>query len=105
MNSLLIESEYFVHENCLLPKSLFVCILRVVEQEGIARGSKELQHLEQEEEHIVPKGAREEREACARGKDEGEEAREEEEPNRHASRPMPAAMPAGLPSKPAPRPA
>lgn len=52
VNSLLIESEYFVHENCLLPKSLFVCILRFVEQEGIARGSEELQHLEQEEQGV-----------------------------------------------------
>ena len=49
VNSLLIESEYFIHENCLLPKSLFVCILRFVEQEGIALGSEELQHLEQED--------------------------------------------------------
>ena len=52
VNSLLIESEYFVNENCLLPKSLFVCILRFVEEEGIARGSEELQHMEQEDQGV-----------------------------------------------------
>ena len=52
VNSLLIESEYFDKENCLLPKSLFVCILRFVGEEGIARGSEELQHLEQEDQGV-----------------------------------------------------
>ena len=59
----------------------------------------------QQEEHIVPKGAREEREACAKGKDEGKDAREEGEPNRHPGRHRPGGMPAAPPSKPAPRPA
>ena len=52
VNLLLIDSDYFINENCLLPKSLFVCILRFVGEEGIARGSEELQHLEQEDQGL-----------------------------------------------------
>ena len=62
MNLLLIESDYFVNENCLLPKSLCVCILRFMGEEGIARGSEELKQLEQDE-VIMHMDAREEREA------------------------------------------
>ena len=101
VNSLLVAFDVYDNENFILPKSMHLCMIRVIANTSIDGGLER----QQEVEHIVPKGAREEREACARGKDEGEEAREEEEPNRHASRPMPAAMPAGLPSKPAPRPA
>ena len=80
---------------------MHLCMIRVIANTSIDGGLEK----QQEVEHIVPKGAREERESCAREKDEGEDAREEEEPNRHASRPRPGATPAGLPSKPAPRPA
>ena len=62
VNLLLIESDYFVNENCLLPKSLCVCILRFMGEEGIARGSEELKQLEQDE-VIMHMDAREEREA------------------------------------------
>ena len=100
MNSLLVAFDVYDNKNFILPKSMHLCMIRVIANTSIEGGLER-----QQEEHIVPKGAREEREACARGKDEGEEAREEEGPNRHASRPRLAAMPAGLPSNPAPRPA
>ena len=50
-------------------------------------------------------GAREEQEACAKGKDEGKDARGEGEPNWHPGRHRPGGMPAASPSKPAPGPA
>jgi hypothetical protein len=59
VNLLLIESDYFVNENCLLPKSLCVCILRFMGEEGIARGSEELE----QDVMIMHMDAREEREA------------------------------------------
>ena len=72
MNLLLRESGYFINENCLLPKSLYVCIIRFVGEGGIARGSKELmQQGEQGLEQIQAKDAREEREAGIRGEGEG----------------------------------
>ena len=76
-------------------------MIRVIANTSINEGLEK----QQEVEHVVPKGVREEREACARGKDEGKDAREEGKPNRHPGRPMPGGMPAASPSKPAPRPA
>ncbi|XBH68608.1 hypothetical protein VPH35_096715 [Triticum aestivum] len=61
VNLLLIDSDYFINENCLLPKSLCVCILRFMREEGIARGNEELKQLEQDM-VIMHMDAREERE-------------------------------------------
>ena len=47
MNLLLIESDYFVNENCLLPKSLYVCMIRFEGETSIARGEEELQQDDQ----------------------------------------------------------
>ena len=88
------------NENFILPKSMHLCMIRV-----IANTSMDGELERQQEEHIVPKGAREEREACARGKDEGKDAGKEGKPNRHPGRPRPGSMPAVFPSEPAPRPA
>jgi len=74
---LLVESEYFVNENCLLPKSLYICILRFMGEEGIARGSEELQYMEQGVEHGAEEDAREEREASVKGKGGGHHANEQ----------------------------
>ena len=46
VNSLLIESDYFLNENGLLPKTLYICMIRFNGEEGIAQGRKEEQHLE-----------------------------------------------------------
>ena len=100
VNSLLVAFDVYDNENFILPKSMHLCMIRVIANTSIDGGLER-----QQEEHIVPKGAREEREACARGKDEGKDAREEGKPNRHPGRPMPGGMPAASPSKPAPRPA
>ena len=64
MNFILMESDYFTNENCLLPKSLHVCMIRFIGEEGVARGSEELQHKEQGV-LITEECAREEREAGA----------------------------------------
>ena len=80
---------------------MHLCMIRVIANTSIDGGLER----QQEVEHIVPKGAREEREACARGKDEGKDAGEEGKPNRHPGRPRPGSMPAVFPSEPAPRPA
>ena len=79
---------------------MHLCMIRVIANTSIDGGLEK----QQEVEHVVPKGAREEREACSRGKDEGKDAREEEEQNRHPGRPMPGAMPTALPNQPASRP-
>ena len=72
VNLLLKESDYFINENCLLPKSLYVCMIRFIGEDGIARGSKELlQQGEQGMEQIQAKDAREEREAGIRGEEGG----------------------------------
>ena len=63
VNLLLIESDYFANENCLLPKSLCVCLLRFIGEEGIAREKEELQIMEHGVEQEAVKDAREEREA------------------------------------------
>jgi hypothetical protein len=93
VNSLLVAFDVFDNENFILPKSMHLCMIRVIDNTSVDGGLEEHQGLE----HDVPNGAREEREACARGKDEGEDAREEEEPNRHASRPMQVALPVHTP--------
>ena len=67
MNLLLIESDYFVNENCLLPKSLCVCMIRFIGDGGIVRGSEELQRKDPDVTHMQ-EGAREEREAGAKAR-------------------------------------
>jgi hypothetical protein len=65
VNSLLVEYVVKYDESFILPKSLFICMIRYIEEEGVARGSEELQH----EEHgvlINEACAREEREAGAK---------------------------------------
>ena len=65
MNSLLVENAIHFGENFILPKSLCLCVIRYLEDEGMARGSEEMQHME----HgvmIVEACAREEREEGAR---------------------------------------
>ena len=101
VNSLLVAFDVFDNENFILPKSMHLCMIRVIANTSIDGGLER----QQEVEHIVPKGAREEWEACARGKDEGKDAREEGKPNRHPGRPRPGSMPAGFPSEPTLRPA
>ena len=68
VNSLLVETAIYFGENFILPKSLCLCVIRYLEDEGMARGSEEMQHME----HgvmIVEACAREEREEGARGED------------------------------------
>jgi hypothetical protein len=77
VNLLLIESDYFINENCLLPKSMCVCILRFMGEEGIARGSEELKQLEQDV-MIMHMDVREEREA-------GDQHEEEEDITQEAA--------------------
>jgi hypothetical protein len=72
VNSLLIEYNVCDNENFILPKSMHLCMIRVVDNTNVDGGLEEQQELE----HDVPNGAREEREACARGGDE-EGARED----------------------------
>ena len=66
MKSLLIEYDVCDNENFILPKSMHLCMIRVVDNTNVDGGLEEQQGLEQD----VPNGAREEREACARGEDE-----------------------------------
>ena len=65
MNSLLIESDICLNENYILPKSLYVCILRFIGEEGVAREREreELQHKEHGVVIIHEEDVREEREA------------------------------------------
>ena len=65
VNLILMESDYFTNENCLLPKSLHVCMIRFVGEEGMTRGSNELQHKEEQGVLITEECAREEREVGA----------------------------------------
>jgi hypothetical protein len=63
VNSLLAESDIYCNENFILPKSLFICMIRFIGEEGV-QGSEEMQHME----HgvvIKQESAREEREASA----------------------------------------
>jgi hypothetical protein len=63
VKALLIESDVYYNENFILPKALFICMIRFIGEEGV-RGSKELQHMEHD---VVIKQeiARKEREAGA----------------------------------------
>ena len=66
VNSLLVEFDVCDNENFILPKSMHLCMIRVINNTSVDGGLEEQQGLE----HDVPNGAREEREACARGEDE-----------------------------------
>ena len=76
MNSLLVENAIYLGENFILPKSLCLCVIRYIEDEGMARGSEEMQHMEHSV-MIVEACAREEREEGARGEDHQENQAEE----------------------------
>ena len=65
VNLFLVEPDVFNNENFILPKSLHICVLRFMGEEGIARGGDELQCKEQGV-RIHGACAREEREAGAR---------------------------------------
>jgi hypothetical protein len=67
MNSLLVEYDIYSNEGFILPKSLYICILRFIEEDDIVRGSEELQHMEHDV-VIHEEGAREQREAGAKAK-------------------------------------
>ena len=41
VNSLLVENANYSNESFILPKSLCVCVIRYIGEEGMARGSKE----------------------------------------------------------------
>jgi hypothetical protein len=45
VNSLLAESDIYSNKNFILPKSLFICMIRFIGEEGV-RGSEEMQHME-----------------------------------------------------------
>ena len=47
VNSLLVENAIYFDENFILPKSECLCLIRYIEDEGMARGSEEMQHMEQ----------------------------------------------------------
>ena len=66
VNSLLIEYDVCDNENFILPKSMHLCMIRVVDNTSIGGGPEEQQELE----HNVTYGAREEREECAKKEDE-----------------------------------
>ena len=60
VNLFLNEPDVFINENFILPKSLYVCIIRYIGEEAIAR-SEEVKHMEQGV-LINQESAREERE-------------------------------------------
>jgi hypothetical protein len=64
VNSLLIEPDLLFNENFILPKSMHLFMIRFVDNKSIARGGDESQ---QEEQDLMIKCAREEREAGAPG--------------------------------------
>ena len=66
MNSLLIEYDVCDDENFILPKFIYLCMIRVVDNTNVGGGPEGQQELE----HNITYGAREEREACARKDDE-----------------------------------
>jgi hypothetical protein len=63
VNSLLAESDIYCNENFILPRSLFICMIRLIGEEWV-RGSEEMQHMEHDV-VIKQESAREEREAGA----------------------------------------
>ena len=100
VKSFLVGHDALIYKNVILPKVLSPCINRLELMESMAQGDEGAQELD----YNIIHGAREEREACARGKDEGKDAGKEGKPNRHPGRPRPGSMPAVFPSEPAPRP-
>ena len=68
MNSLLVENAIYFDENFILPKSDCLCVIRYIEDGGMARGSEEMRYMER---GVMITGActREEREAGAREED------------------------------------
>ena len=70
------KNVIYFDENFILPKSDCLCVIRYVEDEGMARGSEEMQHMEQGV-MITGACAREEREAGARGDHQGRKESEE----------------------------
>ena len=86
VNSLLIEYDVCNNENFILPKSMHLCMIRVVDNTNIGGGPEEQLELE----HDVTYGAREEREECARKDDEETQAARPEagpSPARHQKLP------------------
>jgi hypothetical protein len=65
VNSLLVESDIFVNETFILPKSLHLCIIRFEEKTSLARGDEELQQKECLLMSNISKCTREERQAGA----------------------------------------
>jgi hypothetical protein len=63
VNSLLAESDIYCNQNFILPKSLFICMIKFIGEEGV-QGSEEMQHMEHDV-VIKQERAREEREAGA----------------------------------------
>ena len=47
MNLFLNESDILINENFILPKSLYLCMVRFIEGDGMARGSEEVQRTKQ----------------------------------------------------------
>ena len=66
VNSLLVGHDALIYKNVILPKVLSSCINRLELMESMAQGDEGAQELD----YNIIHGAREEREACARGKDE-----------------------------------
>jgi hypothetical protein len=61
VNSLLVESDIYSNESFILPKTLYVWMIRFIEDGGIVRRSEDLQ-LKEHDVVIHEDGAREERE-------------------------------------------
>ena len=59
VNSLLVENVNYSNESFILPKSLCVCVIRYIREEGLAQGSKEeskeAMQLGWEEDSAVPR--------------------------------------------------
>jgi hypothetical protein len=66
VNSLLVESDIYSNESFILSKSLYVCMIRFIEDGGIVRGSEELQ-LKEHDMVIHEDSTREERESRRQG--------------------------------------
>ena len=47
VNLFLVDPDVFVNESFILPKSLHICILRIIGEDGMARGGDELQDMKQ----------------------------------------------------------
>jgi hypothetical protein len=64
VNSLLIEPDLLFSDNFILPKSMHLCMIKFVDNTRVARGGDESQ---QEEQDLMTKCVRKEREAGAPG--------------------------------------